>query len=214
MKKRILCFGDSNTWGYMPGTGDRYPEDVRWTGVVKKLLGEDFEIIEDGIPGRCTCDGKPWSVATDGLQGIDHALKAHYPLDCVVVMLGTNDLFDHNAAYAKNGVDEIVRRILYSNTYYATATPMFKDKAKVLLVSPILIAEDIDSKGVLSYIGTHNESKKFKDYYYEIVKARNIDFIDASQYAYPSEIDGLHLTADGHISLGKAIAEKLKDMYK
>jgi lysophospholipase L1-like esterase len=36
--RTILCYGDSNTWGYEPATGNRFPEDVRWPGV----LAESF----------------------------------------------------------------------------------------------------------------------------------------------------------------------------
>lgn len=28
--KQILCFGDSNTYGLIPGTKDRYDWDTRW----------------------------------------------------------------------------------------------------------------------------------------------------------------------------------------
>ena len=45
---RILCYGDSNTWGYNAETGDRFPEDVRWTGVLQGLLGPAVRILEEG----------------------------------------------------------------------------------------------------------------------------------------------------------------------
>ena len=48
MKKRIMCFGDSNTWGANPSDGSRYPEDVRWTGVLQQTLGEGYQVIEEG----------------------------------------------------------------------------------------------------------------------------------------------------------------------
>ena len=32
--KRILCFGDSNTWGFAPKDGYRFDENTRWTGPV------------------------------------------------------------------------------------------------------------------------------------------------------------------------------------
>jgi len=43
--KNLLCFGDSNTWGYSPEDGTRFPPDVRWTGVLQKSLGNDYQII-------------------------------------------------------------------------------------------------------------------------------------------------------------------------
>ena len=45
--KRILCYGDSNTWGYVAGSGARYPYNVRWTGVAQRELGNEYIIFED-----------------------------------------------------------------------------------------------------------------------------------------------------------------------
>ena len=47
----ILCYGDSNTYGYNPVNGLRYPKDVRWTGVLQKMLGEEYVVIEEGCNG-------------------------------------------------------------------------------------------------------------------------------------------------------------------
>ena len=52
--KRILCFGDSNTWGYVPATGKRYPVGVRWTSLLQEKLGDGYEIIEEGLNSRTT----------------------------------------------------------------------------------------------------------------------------------------------------------------
>ncbi|MCH2619706.1 MAG: arylesterase, partial [Candidatus Poseidoniia archaeon] len=50
--KNILCFGDSNTWGYSPLDGRRYPPDIRWSGVLQSSLGSDYRVIEEGLNGR------------------------------------------------------------------------------------------------------------------------------------------------------------------
>ena len=36
--KTVVCFGDSNTWGFDPETKERFPLDVRWTGVLAKRV--------------------------------------------------------------------------------------------------------------------------------------------------------------------------------
>ena len=53
-KKHILCFGDSNTWGYCAQTNERYADNERWTQVLQKLLGSDWMLIEEGLCGRTT----------------------------------------------------------------------------------------------------------------------------------------------------------------
>jgi len=88
--KHILCFGDSNTWGYSPQDGGRHPSDVRWTGVLQKSLGTDYRIIEEGLNGRTTFineegdEARPLRSGSDVLQII---LESHRPLDFVTIML-------------------------------------------------------------------------------------------------------------------------------
>ena len=89
--KNILCFGDSNVYGYMPGDGHRYPRDVRWTGALEQLLGPGYHVIEEGLNGRTTAfvdNLQPWSC---GLGAFAAALRSHAPLNAVFIMLGTND---------------------------------------------------------------------------------------------------------------------------
>jgi hypothetical protein len=50
----IVAFGDSNTWGYDPATGGRFPRAQRWTNVLQRELGADFEVIAEGLNGRTT----------------------------------------------------------------------------------------------------------------------------------------------------------------
>ena len=85
--KTILCYGDSNTWGYIPGTGNRYPRQVRWTGVLQNLLGEKFHVIEEGLNGRTTVMDDPTRIAKNGLPYLRPCLDSHAPIDLVVLML-------------------------------------------------------------------------------------------------------------------------------
>lgn len=211
--KRILCYGDSNTWGYIPGSGQRYPQDVRWTGVCQKILGDDYLIIEDGINGRTTCFDKGWGECKNGRTGLGYAILANYPIDAVVIMLGTNDVTEKSAAYAKSGVDELVRICLNANYIYRTESKIFLYDPKVLLVAPITLNENVDDSPVLLFRGQYEESKKFAKLYKEVAEVRNIDFLDASLYANASKIDGIHMEAQDHENLGEAIANKIKEMF-
>ena len=90
--KRILCYGDSNTWGFIPGTGERYPADVRWPGVLAALLGRGVHVVENGINGRTTAIDDPGYPCRNGKEGLGYALLAEKPFDLVILMLGTNEL--------------------------------------------------------------------------------------------------------------------------
>ena len=90
--KRILCYGDSNTWGYDPVTGDRFDAHTRWTRILAKALGAGYEIIEEGLNGRTTVWDDPIEGDKNGKTYLMPCLATHRPLDLVILMLGTNDL--------------------------------------------------------------------------------------------------------------------------
>lgn len=53
--KQILCFGDSNTYGLIPGTENRYNWEIRWTGRLDAAVrGKGYRVIEEGLCGRTT----------------------------------------------------------------------------------------------------------------------------------------------------------------
>ena len=55
----ILCFGDSNTWGYDPESGGgRYAEEELWTSILSSMLGENHTVINEGLNGRTTAFGE------------------------------------------------------------------------------------------------------------------------------------------------------------
>src|SRR3954451_1636747 len=99
--KRIMLYGDSNTWGFIPikegAPSTRYPADVRWPGVLQAKLGNGYEVVVEALNGRTTDLADPTvpQVSGAGLDGAAYlpaAIASHVPLDLVVIMLGTNDL--------------------------------------------------------------------------------------------------------------------------
>ena len=54
--KQILCFGDSNTYGLIPGTtNQRYGWGTRWTSILDdKVRTKGYSVIEEGLCGRTT----------------------------------------------------------------------------------------------------------------------------------------------------------------
>ena len=91
-KKRVLCFGDSLTWGYDPVNRIRFDEDNRWPRVMGKILGDEYEIIEEGQNGRTIANDDPWEGGTKcGMDYVLPMLETKRP-DLLIIMLGTNDL--------------------------------------------------------------------------------------------------------------------------
>ena len=112
--KEILCFGDSNTHGYMPGIGTRYPADIRWSGRLGRLLGNDYHVVEEGMDGRTTAFEDEIQPYRSALGYIDPCLKTHAPLDLIIIMLGTNDTktrYNVSAEEIGFGMEELLLRL-------------------------------------------------------------------------------------------------------
>lgn len=209
--KKILCYGDSNTWGFIPTTGQRYASDVRWTGVLGELLGPDYEIVEDGISGRTTVWDDPFHLSRNGLDGLGYGLLRAKPIDLVVLMLGINDLYYTDAFGYYRGLSQIARRILGAEEFYHDSSPMYKEKPKLLLVSPVIMHPNIGKiRPELNLGDKYEEACKFAAYTKQLAEELNVPWMDAAEYASASEADGLHLTPEGHTALGKAFAEKIR----
>ena len=162
--KNILCFGDSNTWGYSPVDGTRFPPDIRWTGVLQKSLGDDYHVIEEGLNGRTTFineegdEARPLRSGSDVLQVI---LESHRPLDFVTIMLGTNDLkleFNLTAEQIAQGAKELCETVLNS-AYLADNPP------QILLISPTHIGSTIMPDEEEFFEQAREKSLQFTEHY-------------------------------------------------
>ena len=89
--KTIVCFGDSNTWGYIPVTGHRLDYSKRWPGAMSYILGNSYKVEEEGVNGRTTCFEDPIYPKRCGTEFFEEVLLTNYPVDLVIIMLGTND---------------------------------------------------------------------------------------------------------------------------
>ena len=207
--KKVLCFGDSNTWGYNPSTKDRFPKEIRWTGILQGKLGsEDTKIIEEGLVGRTTVyedEKRP------GLRGIDNIIKIFeskkdVDIDAVVLMLGTNDCKTANHTTPKDiagGIDRCLDIIL-----------KYVPAEKVLLISPIHLGEYVwkDEYDPAFNEGSVRVSKGLKKEYQRIARRRGVSFLAAADYVSPSSKDQEHLNEVGHSKLADIIYNKLVNM--
>lgn len=91
--RTVLCFGDSNTWGYIPGgNGRRFPRDTRWPVRLQRALGEEWEVIAEGLNGRTAALDSPVAEGRNGLPYLVPCLHSHAPIDLLILFLGTNDV--------------------------------------------------------------------------------------------------------------------------
>lgn len=215
MAKHILCYGDSNTWGYIAKVGGRYSEDIRWPCVARRLLGEGFRVWENGLNGRTSIFDDPTFPCRNGRAGLDYALLTSKPLDLVVLALGTNDLKFTDVKGSRRGVEYLIQEILSANARLHTDEPIFPNGPHILLLSPIRIHTQVETINPDTHFGGSipAASADFaQQFQLAVEKFPEISFLDSSVYASPSEEDGVHMDAASHQRLGAAVAEKIFDI--
>lgn len=211
--KNILCYGDSNTWGYTPGTAKRFERDVRWTGVMQNALGPDYHVIEEGLNGRTSCYDDVRNFWRNGREQLPACLISHKPLNLIILSLGTNDLKFTDAFGASKGVESLL-----SLTQMVQNKPessrVFPDGVKALVVSPILVGAGIANDLNTTMRNGHEESLKFRACFERMVNLHRsyAFFFDAAEVADPSEKDFMHMEADSHRRLGLALADKVREI--
>ncbi|WP_130869050.1 GDSL-type esterase/lipase family protein [Intestinimonas massiliensis (ex Afouda et al. 2020)] len=106
---KVICFGDSNTYGYDPRSyfGGRYDADSRWVNILAAETG--------------------WEVRNMGQNGREiPSAASSFPADTdlLIVMLGTNDLLQGRSP--KQAAERLER-------FLAVIT---LDRSRILLIAP------------------------------------------------------------------------------
>ena len=84
-RRRVLCYGDSNTYGYDPARDGRYGDDERYPMVLQNLLGDGWSVVEEGLPGRTAVFDDAITEGMNGLALITPILMSHAPLDLSLI---------------------------------------------------------------------------------------------------------------------------------
>jgi lysophospholipase L1-like esterase len=211
MKKVILCFGDSNTWGYNPENGTRFGPEIRWTGVLQTDLGTGYTIIEEGLNARTTVFADPVEGTRIDRNGRNHLgilLESHRPIDLVIVMLGLNDLKRRLAVSAYDiaqGAGELVQIVQCSRSGPQNQAP------EVLLIAPAPV-KTLNNLGEL-FAGAVEKSQSFGRYYARISQGLGCQFINGAEVVEYDPSDGIHLGADSHAKFGRHLATWMRGYF-
>ena len=218
-KRRILVFGDSNSWGFMPRPDldptSRYDESTRWPGVMAAQLGDGFEVVEEGLSGRTTdLDDSQIDLPSEHLRGatlngaklLPAILASHLPLDLVIIMLGTNDLKARfrrepdDIAKAAVGLARLVKECEGGiSTVYAAP--------RVLLIAPPPLGTKFHDPE--EWVGSREKSLVLGAVLKDAARAANLLFFDAGEVTTTDGVDSIHLTAEAHRRLGEAVADRV-----
>ena len=211
MAGTILCYGDSNTHGTCPmqDVDDirRFGRQQRWPGVLQIKLGPDWNVIEEGHPGRTTVHPDPVEgVHKNGRAILLAVLESHRPIDHVILMLGTNDFkarFSVSAMEIASSIYLLLHDIKHSLSGPDRAAP------DILLVCPPPIRET----GFLAemFAGAAEKSRQLPQHLLAVAQSAEVAFLDSGQLIESDGQDGIHLDAKSHARLAGAIAVSLEN---
>ena len=208
-ERRILVFGDSNTYGYDPERDGRYGETERYPCRIQALLGPGWTVIEEGLPGRTAVFDDPVTEGLCGLSYLTPCMMSHAPLDTLVVMLGTNDTkerFGCNAYLIAQGIGRLLKK--------AADTDAWRDKPDILAVCPAPIVPAYESLVFRNALGggCAEKAAALAQELEPVVLQLGARFLDAGRVpgveVHP--LDGIHLTRSAHAALAQALVEVLK----
>lgn len=205
----VLCYGDSNTYGYDPNNGGRYPKEVRWTTILQNKLGQDYEVYVEGLNGRTTAYDRPDGAWKNGLSYLTACIASHKPLDYIVFMLGTNDCNCDLNLSSKDiclGMEKLIETVEVEITNIQEKMP------KIIVAVPAAIADDYKSSPFAYQLNDESivKSKQIAPLYKELCEKHNCIYLDASNLEV-SPIDSEHLTIESHNKLACMLEKTIKD---
>ncbi len=209
----ILCYGDSNTWGAKPlkkvGEIFRYPRHLRWTSQLQTTLGDDYQVIAEGLNARTTVfDDDIDGHHKNGQRHLLTSLESHMPLDLVIILLGTNDL---KSRFAKSSWDIASGAGRLLDLVACPAKPLIGGTPKLLLIAP----PPLGKLGFLdeTFAGGIEKSIDFARSFEKIAELRGCAFLDAGAHIKTSDVDGVHFDEDQLRPLSQAVAKTVQAIF-
>ncbi|MBQ2317597.1 MAG: lipase [Lachnospiraceae bacterium] len=187
--KKLILYGDSNTYGYDPRDffGGRYEENIRWAGIVKRELEGRYDVIEEGMNGRCL------PRVSDGL--FQELVRSTNAEDVLAMMLGTNDILLTSRPDVSRTVDRADELLNYVKEHCA---------GKFILIAPPYISDSYPDLQLY-----HDCSVEMNRQFMTLAKQYNIVAVDAGSWNIPMGSDGVHFTEQGHLEFAKRFLQNL-----
>lgn len=189
---KLLCFGDSNTYGYDPRScfGGRYPADIRWTDVLAQNTG--WEVLNAGENGRRIPRRPP------ELAQARQLLTAYGPADMLAVMLGSNDLLQLPAP-------DVGAVSSYIINFLIDISSIFPPEAILLIAPPPMRPGTWVTDGRLL-----QASAMLADSYAAAAGRLGVRFADAGQWNMELAFDGVHFSPAGHLAFANGLRAALE----
>lgn len=205
--KKILCYGDSNTYGFMPKTFGRYEKDSRWSGILGNILGKNYEVIEEGMNNRTGFFKNPEGLKQSGGQYLEVYLQNHKDFDICVLALGSNDaqiFYDLTKENAIIGLQNLINSIKNVNL-----------DTKIIIIPPVKITENILNSGFSMMFNKQSIEKIQQVFpiFEQVAKENNCYYFDFNEFVSPSENDGLHYNMYSHNLIAQKLAQFILENF-
>ena len=197
--KKIICYGDSNTFGFNTVDNSRFDENTRWTSVLQKKLGAEYEVINEGMCDRTGFVANPKGFIFSAQEHFPELISQTGEIDILILWVGTNDLqsqYDISSEIIEKGLDNLIN--------------IAKAKAKNIIIIPPVILNEKILDGNFSYQFDRTgivKSRKIGDIFKTMANIYNCKYFDINKITIPSDIDGLHYDENSHKLIGKKMAD-------
>ena len=186
-RMKILCFGDSNTYGYDPRSyfGGQYPAQHRWVDLLAQEL--NCKAINAGENGREI----PHREAE--FQRFELMLSYQKPLDLLIILLGGNDLLQGNC------VEAVAQRM------EAFLARIQLEKSKIVLIGPPRMKQGTWISGNR----LPEDCVRLNVAYRALAEELGVRFVDATDWDIEVTFDGVHYSESGHVTFSKNLYQAL-----
>jgi lysophospholipase L1-like esterase len=200
--RRVLIYGDSLTYARVPEQSIRYDENTRWPCVLQRELGMQYEVIAEGLRARTLKGESIYTSDRDGYKQFGPIIASHFPLDLLILFLGTNDI-------SCGRPPEKVAADLMS--YFPLLRTWCENQnmpvPKVLIMAPPRVSDAYVSDRERPYYGgIEAKTRLLPELYEAVAREQGCLYFDVSTVVEPSREDGVHLDGPANIQLGRALA--------
>lgn len=197
MEGTIICYGDSNTYGYDPCSlmGERYPHRIRWTGILNDRSG--WEIRNHGVNGRCI-PHDPSQLRFACKQTEDWS-KLESPV-WLWIMLGTNDLLmdpEPEAEKVRNRMQHFLQLLLKQQ-----AVQQGKIQLRLISPPPMTPGAWVEGEQII------RESRNLEKEYKNLSRELGICFTGTGSWKIPLVFDGVHFSEQGHRNFAEGLLQE------
>jgi len=210
--KTVLCYGDSMTWGYDAAAQGRHAPEDRWPSVLQAELGDEVDVVAEGLNGRTTAfDDFLAGADRNGARILPTVLTTHAPVDLVVIVLGANDMkpwIHGSPVAAMQGMRRLVDIVRGHDYPFAQPAP------RILLVAPPTVSRTGNAEFKAMFAGGDEASKHLAPLYAQLADEAGCGFFDAGTVATTTPLDGVHLDAENTRRIGAALAPVVRAMLE